>query len=374
LGWSETKVGWLLRATHLIGSVIVAAAFGLLLAAVFIGRKPALQADESRPVQDGESGTSSDEPRLVVLGRRTAVALLLVAAVAAIGLGLYWLDWRNSREGWKVETNHEPYLKVRRAFLADVEASRLDAAYEATTHRFRELHGRAEFEAAVRRFREFRERPGARNEAGENPRVILLPIGDMGNKQGARGEQFSVFLSDTWVAADGSRLRVSVTVVQGPDSFFYRRPPPIGVDYFSVSYVDKEGKETAPDRPERVQARGTWVERFVESLVLMSPVLVVDLVGVSLALVWWRRHPRVSLLTLLAIGLLVSVAVGGSFVFAWLPDHLQQRGWKFEEIIVLYPVMALIRNALGAMAYALLLGAIFAGRSSKDRLQKPSTE
>jgi MFS family permease len=211
-----------LSTTQLIENVIAAAAFGLLLAAVFIGRKPALQADESRPVQDGKSDPSSDGPRLVAPRRRTALALLLVAAVAAIALGLYW-------------------------------------------------------------------------------------------------------------------------------------------------------KETAPDRPARVQARGTWGEWFVETLALMSPGFVVDLVGVILALVRWRRHPRVSLLTLLAIGLFVSVAVGGSFLFAWLPDHLKQRGWKFEEIMVLYPVMALIRNALFAVGYALLLVAIFAGRSSKDRLQKPST-
>jgi MFS family permease len=119
---------------------------------------------------------------------------------------------------------------------------------------------------------------------------------------------------------------------------------------------------------------GTWVGRFVDNLVLMSPGLVVDLVGVILALVWWRRHPRVSLLTLLAFGLLASLAVGGSFLFAWLPDHLEQRGWKFAEIGALYMVIALIRSTLSAVALALLLSAIFAGRSNKDRLQTPSTE
>jgi hypothetical protein len=118
---------------------------------------------------------------------------------------------------------------------------------------------------------------------------------------------------------------------------------------------------------------GTWVGRFVDSLVVMSPLFVVDLVGVILALVWWRRHPRVSLLTLLAIGLLASAAVGGSFLFAWLPYHLEQRGWSFGQTSALYPVMALIRSALGAVAYALLLSAIFAGRSSTNRLQRLPT-
>src|SRR5262249_31669347 len=157
--------------------------------------------------------------------------------------------------------------------------------------------------------REFRKRPGARNEADPNARVMLLPIGDLGNEQRAKGEKpvgFRTFTCDFWSAADESRLRVSVGVAQEPDSILYRRPPPIWVGSFSVSYVDKKGDETAPDRPEGIQARGTWGGRFLDELVLMSPVLAVDLVGVTLALVWWRRHPRISLLTLLAIGLFVS--------------------------------------------------------------------
>jgi hypothetical protein len=88
---------------------------------------------------------------------------------------------------------------------------------------------------------------------------------------------------------------------------------------------------------------GTWVGVFLQSLVMMSPYFVVDLIGAILALVWWRRHPRVSLLTLLAtIGLALLVGVGGSFVLAWLPDHLRQRGWKFEQTIALFSVLVLI--------------------------------
>jgi hypothetical protein len=113
-----------------------------------------------------------------------------------------------------------------------------------------------------------------------------------------------------------------------------------------------------------------WVGRFVESLVLMSPGFLVDLVGVILALVWWRRHPRVSLLVLLGIGLGVLTAVGGSFMVVWLPDHLRQRGWTFEETLPLYSLMALTGNALRAVAFALILIAIFADRASKNRLHR----
>jgi hypothetical protein len=117
----------------------------------------------------------------------------------------------------------------------------------------------------------------------------------------------------------------------------------------------------------------SWFWRFLKSLVEMSPWFLVDLVGVILALVWWRRHPRVSFLTLLAIGLSVSVAVGGSFLIAWLPDHLRQSGWTSEKTITLSPLLGLIRNTLGAIAFLLILSAIFTDRSSKNRLQRQTT-
>jgi hypothetical protein len=40
-GWNDEQFGWWLSATGLMGSVIRAAAFGLMLTAVFIGRKEA---------------------------------------------------------------------------------------------------------------------------------------------------------------------------------------------------------------------------------------------------------------------------------------------------------------------------------------------
>jgi len=69
------------------------------------------------------------------------------------------------------------------------------------------------------------------------------------------------------------------------------------------------------------------------------------------------------------------VAIGGAFVFAWLPLHLiEERGWRFEQTTALYVVIGLIRNALAAVAYALLLGAVFTDRARKNRLQTPTAE
>jgi hypothetical protein len=110
-----------------------------------------------------------------------------------------------------------------------------------------------------------------------------------------------------------------------------------------------------------------WVWRFSELLVLMSPSLLVDLGGLVLALVWWRRHPAVSLLTVLAIGMWILLAVGGSFLFAWLPEHLrEERGWSFAEARALLNGIAMARNAISAGAGVLLFVALFWGRSPTE--------
>jgi hypothetical protein len=112
-----------------------------------------------------------------------------------------------------------------------------------------------------------------------------------------------------------------------------------------------------------------WIPHFIELLILASPYLLVDMVAVILALLWWRRHPRTSLLTLLAIGLSVAVAVLGGFMLAFLPDYLY--GFpgiydrSFEEKRFLTRMIMLVRNVLGALAYGLLVVAVFSGRPEK---------
>jgi hypothetical protein len=114
----------------------------------------------------------------------------------------------------------------------------------------------------------------------------------------------------------------------------------------------------------------TWGSRFLESLLILSPNLLVDLVGIVLALVWWRRRPGVSLLALVAFGIFLVLAVGGSFLFAWLPQYLREaRGWSFEQTWALLDALAMMRNSIGGAAVILLLVAIFGGRSPQRSSQ-----
>jgi hypothetical protein len=111
-----------------------------------------------------------------------------------------------------------------------------------------------------------------------------------------------------------------------------------------------------------------WAAVFLHHLVTMSLWLAVELVGFIMALVWWRRHPRVSLLVLLAIGLGVSATIGYSFLTIWLSYHSIRRGWRHEQTMALNTLIGWISTSLRTAESALLLSAVFTDRVRKGRL------
>jgi hypothetical protein len=108
---------------------------------------------------------------------------------------------------------------------------------------------------------------------------------------------------------------------------------------------------------------------------MSSPFLILELVGMGLALAWWRRHPRVSLLVLLGVGWQLLTSTLGTFLFAWLPDYvLDQRGWSFADRMALLHTTSLLLNSLGSAGTTLLLFAIFIDRVRPQDARQPSRQ
>jgi hypothetical protein len=105
--------------------------------------------------------------------------------------------------------------------------------------------------------------------------------------------------------------------------------------------------------------------------------LVLDVVGVALALAWWRRHPSVSLFALLAFGLDALASVVGLVVLSWCAEWLFRPSLEeayagsdefirsYEQKMALFREISLLRNSIIAAAQILLLFALFTGRSHK---------
>jgi hypothetical protein len=92
------------------------------------------------------------------------------------------------------------------------------------------------------------------------------------------------------------------------------------------------------------------------------PMLLVSLSGIVFAIARWKRHPRISLMTVLALALYWVEA----FIFLclryWLPDLVE--AWKLSgsAINVLLVVISLLDDFAFAVVIILLVAAALSGR------------
>jgi len=92
------------------------------------------------------------------------------------------------------------------------------------------------------------------------------------------------------------------------------------------------------------------------------PMLLVSLSGIVFAIARWKRHPRVSLMTVLALALYWVEA----FVFLclryWLPNLVETLKTSDSAIKVLLVVISLLDDFAFAVVIILLVAAAFSGR------------
>src|SRR5262245_6453396 len=115
------------------------------------------------------SNTATDGPRPAAGPRRNRRllalgGLLALLLLAGIGVIYYWADWKAARQGRPQDS--ADYQQAHRAFLEDIEAVRLDAAYHSTTDSFQRRVSRAEFEERARRYLTFKRKPGTQGVEG----------------------------------------------------------------------------------------------------------------------------------------------------------------------------------------------------------------
>ena len=102
---------------------------------------------------------------------------------------------------------------------------------------------------------------------------------------------------------------------------------------------------------------------FLLSQLWSVPYLIVYLVGSVLCLVFWRRHPVVSILSLLAFVILIGSVAIGSALQLWQMGAIQN-GSTYADIGRILGIAGIIRTMLGLIAWILLLTALFGWRSA----------
>ena len=107
-------------------------------------------------------------------------------------------------------------------------------------------------------------------------------------------------------------------------------------------------------------------------LLVQSPVLLVYLLGMILAFVFWHRSPATGMLVLLGTGLLLFSSVVWPFVFQYVIRMHNEWDWKAERLGAAMSAMGLVASFIHAVGLALLLAGAFVGRRGHaEDLAKP---
>jgi hypothetical protein len=101
-----------------------------------------------------------------------------------------------------------------------------------------------------------------------------------------------------------------------------------------------------------------------------SPLILVWLAGIILALIFWRRHPAVSLLTFLASLVFLVKGLLTTWLYHQLPHWIVERNWTHEQIDRVYFFIGISNTVVSALLWGLMLWAIFGWRTGRgDRMR-----
>ena len=110
-----------------------------------------------------------------------------------------------------------------------------------------------------------------------------------------------------------------------------------------------------------------WLEMYLLSRIPYIPVLIVIIVGMVLALVYWRRYPLPCLLTLIATSIMLINRML-DFLIYYLLYSTNFSIWRFGTWLTI--AIGVGFSMVNAAAFGLLLVAVFVGRKGAQPANK----
>ena len=102
-----------------------------------------------------------------------------------------------------------------------------------------------------------------------------------------------------------------------------------------------------------------------------SPMLLLSLGGIIFAIVRWKRHPRVSLMTVLALAIYMFEGILFSMFLYWLPNLMSTMRLSRAAGDNFYFVLFFFEDFVFALVIILLVGAAFSGRAAQVEAYPP---
>ena len=109
----------------------------------------------------------------------------------------------------------------------------------------------------------------------------------------------------------------------------------------------------------------------IVSILVQSPLYLVWLAGLVYSLLQLGKHPKAAVLALVGIVIVMLNGLLSSVVSLWLPQSLMESGSSVEGMTTVLTAVGIGRSLLGALGWALVIVAIYRGRSVEGEASAP---
>ena len=113
------------------------------------------------------------------------------------------------------------------------------------------------------------------------------------------------------------------------------------------------------------------IELLLSMLAIQLPTLLVCFVAGVVILGRWKEASKGAMWALLGFGLTTILCIAIPVTQAVVQDWLKQSHWTIAERASVFAGLGFLWSALRAISYALLLVAVFAGRSNSSSVSPP---
>lgn len=110
---------------------------------------------------------------------------------------------------------------------------------------------------------------------------------------------------------------------------------------------------------------------FLPDLAHKLPLLIVLIVGFITSITRWRKNPRVSLLTLLAVVIFMVTLILDTFSTSVLPSLLYSTNMEYQTITAILAITSVVLGFPIAVCWILLLIALFGKQKQKTPVVEP---
>ncbi len=112
---------------------------------------------------------------------------------------------------------------------------------------------------------------------------------------------------------------------------------------------------------------GYFSATLVVLLLDQAPMLLIWIIGIVLSIIFWRKHPAVSALALIAMGGLIILDIINTYLSFRLPSLILERSWSLSSTGFVFAFSKMVSPILRAIFWVLLITSIFGWRNKKDK-------